>query len=369
LLALSHSLPRVHDVRSPDALYKKDLSGRPVATRPSHLDPFEAAVLATVRERDLFGDEARVLVALSGGADSVALLAALAALRGAGALAHLSACHVDHQLRPGSAADGVACAALCAELEVSLARAPVTVPGGENVQQAARRERYRALRAAAALAGASRIATGHTRGDQAETVLLRLLRGAGARGLAGIPPRRGTLVRPLIDSTRPEIVAYLGRRGLSWREDPSNATPRYARNRVRAEVLPLLEALAPGAEARLARAADLLRDDDRALERAAARLAPRGATSADALRLARAPPAVGRRAIRRLWRATSGSRRGLEAVHVSAVLRLVRLGRAGPVALPGGRAAWRAGDALSMGVAPRSRGFPRLPGRRGARVR
>ncbi|HEX7624999.1 MAG TPA: tRNA lysidine(34) synthetase TilS, partial [Anaeromyxobacteraceae bacterium] len=163
-----------------------------MATRPSHLDPFEAAVLATVRERRLFGGEARVLVALSGGADSVALLAALAALRGAGALEDVSACHVDHQLRPGSDADGVACAALCAELEVPLVRTPVTVPGGENVQQAARRERYRALRAAAALAGASRIATGHTMGDQAETVLLRLLRGAGARGLSGIPPRRGT---------------------------------------------------------------------------------------------------------------------------------------------------------------------------------
>ncbi len=351
------------------ARYRNDLSEYPVTTRPSHLDPFEAAVLATVRERRLFGAEARVLVALSGGADSVALLAALAALRGAGALAALFACHVDHQLRPGSGADGDACAVLCAALEVPLARAPVTVPRGENVQQAARRERYRALRTAAAGAGASRVATGHTRGDQAETVLLRLLRGAGARGLSGIPARRGALVRPLIDLTRAEIVAYLGRRGLGWREDPTNATPRYARNRVRAELLPLIEALAPGAEARLARTADLLRDDERALERAAARLAPRGATSVDAARLARASPAVGRRVVRRLWRAASGSRRGLEAVHVSAVLRLVRLGRAGPVALPGGRAAWRAEDGLSVGVAPRSRGFPRLPERRGARAR
>ena len=218
-----------------------------MATRPSHLDPFEAAVLATVRERCLFGVEARVLVALSGGADSVALLASLAALRQAGALAALSACHVNHQLRAGSDADGEACAALCAMLEVSLVRVPVTVPGGENVQQAARRERYRALRQAALFAGASRVATGHNRGNQAETVLLRLLRGAGARGLSGIPPRRGVLVRPLLDLTRADIVAYLGRRGLAWREDPTNATPRYARNRVRAEVMPLLEALAPGA--------------------------------------------------------------------------------------------------------------------------
>jgi len=334
-----------------------------VATRPSHLDPFEAAVLGTVRERRLFGAEARVLVALSGGADSVALLAALAALRGAGELAALSACHVDHRLRPGSEADGVACEALCAALEVPLARVPVTVPGGENVQQAARRARYRALRAAATGAGASRIATGHTRGDQAETVLLRLLRGAGARGLSGIPPRRGALVRPLVDRTRAEIVAYLGRRGLGWREDPTNATPRYARNRVRAELLPLLEALAPGVEERLARTADLLRDDERVLERAAARLAPRGAASVDADRLARAPPAVGRRVVRRLWRAASGSRRRLEAVHVAAVLRLVRRGLAGPVALPGRRAAWRQGAALLVGMAPSSRGFPRLPGR------
>ena len=189
-------------------------------------------MLGTVRERRLFGAEVRVLVALSGGADSVALLAALEALRRAGELAAVSACHVDHRLRPGSDADGVACAALCAELAVPLARVPVTVPGGENVQQAARRERYRALRAAAAGAGASLIATGHNRGDQAETVLLRLLRGSGARGLSGIPPRRGALVRPLVDRTRAEIVAYLGRRGLGWREDPTNATPRSATSTV-----------------------------------------------------------------------------------------------------------------------------------------
>src|SRR5690242_9135742 len=144
--------------------------------RPLHT--FEEAVLATIRRRALFSGEARVLAAVSGGPDSTALVAALAALRDRGALAAVAACHVDHGLRSGSAEDGLFCAELCARVGVPLERATVRVPAG-NVQAAARRERYRALRAAAARAGAGRIATGHTRSDQAETVLMRLLRGSG----------------------------------------------------------------------------------------------------------------------------------------------------------------------------------------------
>jgi tRNA(Ile)-lysidine synthetase-like protein len=242
--------------------------------RLASLRPFERAVAATCRARALPIEDGPVLVALSGGPDSTALVAALAALRDVGACGPVLACHVDHQLRAGSAADGDSSEALCRAIAVPLHRVRVEVGRG-NLQAAARCARYAALRAVAAEEGARFIATGHTRTDQAETVILRLLRGAGARGLAGIPPRRGSLLRPLIDRSRPEILQYLRERGLAWRDDPTNDSPRFDRNRVRREVLPILEDLRPGAEASLARAADLLRDDERALEALARARLPR----------------------------------------------------------------------------------------------
>ena len=209
--------------------------------------PFVSQVLATCRRRRLLVPGDRVLAALSGGPDSSALVAALAALRHSGAIAEVRALHVDHGLRPGSAADADACQALCDRLGVPLERARVAVGAG-NLQAEARRSRYRALRAVARRVGATRIATGHTRTDQAETVLLRLLRGSGARGLSGIPPRRGTVVRPLVDRSRAEVLAFLRAEGLPWLEDPTNRSPRFLRNRVRSEVMPLLGRLGPGLE-------------------------------------------------------------------------------------------------------------------------
>jgi tRNA(Ile)-lysidine synthase len=275
----------------------------------------------------------KVLVALSGGADSTALLGALAELRDAGELTGLIALNVDHGLRPDSARDADACAVICERLGVELRRATVLVAPG-NVQAAARKVRYAALRREASLTGATRVATGHTRDDQAETVLLRLLRGSGARGLAGIPPRRGPIVRPLIDRSRAEILAFLEERELPHIEDPSNATPRFLRNRVRAEVLPALRAIAPHVERALARAADLLRDDDRALSARGRRLVTRG--SLRVADLLREPVAVRRRAIRSLWKRATGRRAGLEAQHVESILSL--LGRQAPARapLPGG---------------------------------
>jgi tRNA(Ile)-lysidine synthase len=294
-------------------------------------------VLATARRRDLFARGDRVLVALSAGPDSTALLAALSALRDAGELAGVTALHVDHGLRAGVEADAACAAQACARLGVPFRTTAVKVGPG-NVQAEARRARYAALRAEAARTGASRIATGHTRTDQAETLLLRLLRGAGSRGLAGIPPRRGAVIRPLIDRARDEGLAYLAELGLSWREDPSNASPRFARNRIRHEAWPLLRALAPAAERALARAADLLRDDERALAGRARRRVQQ-ATGVDVAPLRREPLAVRRRMVRRLWRNATGSSRALEAGHVEAVLALLGRGRPGSVALPGGRLA------------------------------
>src|SRR5512137_1230775 len=228
------------------------------------LDPYPAAVLATLRLRRLLTPDQPVLVALSGGPDSTALVAALAALRDAGEVGAVHALFVDHGLRTGIEPEAAAARDSCRRLGVPLRSVKVRVGPG-NVQAAARRARYAALRREAARVGVTRIATGHTRSDQAETVLLRLLRGAGARGLSGIPPRRGVVVRPLIDRGRGEGLEWLARCSLDWRDDPTNASPRYARNRLRLEVWPRLLDFNPALEAALARTADLLRDDERAL--------------------------------------------------------------------------------------------------------
>ncbi len=302
-----------------------------------------------MRRRRLFRLDARVLAALSGGPDSSALVAVLAALREAGLLASLHACHVDHRLRAGSAADGEFCEELCGRLGVPLERRAVTVGLGENLQAAARRARYGALRAVASREGADHIATGHTRGDQAETVLHRLLRGAGARGLAAIPARRGIVIRPLLDRSRQEVLAYLQARGMGWREDPSNASARFLRNRIRAEILPALEALAPGIERRLAGTAELLREDDRVLERLATRAVPGGAVRAEIAALLDLPVAVRRRALRRLWRGATGSRRGLGADHVESVMRHLSARDPKRIALPGGLEARVARGVVEIG--------------------
>src|SRR6266540_2324478 len=301
--------------------------------RKKALDPYVQSVLGTIRRRKLLAPGDTVLAAVSAGPDSTALVAALAALRDLGEVAAVVALHVDHGLRPGGADDAACAAATCARLGVPFESVCVRVARG-NVQAEARRARYAALRDAAVRTGATRIATGHTRTDQAETVLLRLLRGAGARGISGIPPRRGAIVRPLIDRAREEGLAYLRDVGLRFRDDPTNATPRYARNRLRLDAWPALLALAPAAEAALARAADLAREDERALA-ATARGRTGRATSVSSAALLAERAAVRRRMVRQLF-ANAGGRRTLALSHVDAVLALLRRSRPGCAALPGG---------------------------------
>ena len=130
---------------------------------------------------------------------------------------------------------------------------------GGGLEQAARRERYRFLRRIRAETGAAAVAVAHTRDDQAETLLMRLLRGAGATGLGGMRPRSGRLLRPLLEVAREEVLSHLRDRGLEWKEDPSNEDLRHLRNRVRHELLPSLEArYNPALRAGLARTASLL---------------------------------------------------------------------------------------------------------------
>jgi tRNA(Ile)-lysidine synthase len=354
------SEPRVREAHSrPSPLLSAPIGARPgqdryyynrveigsPRVRKKRLHPYPASVLATIERRRLLDPEDRVLLALSGGPDSTALAAALAALRDAGHVAALAALHVDHGLRSDAGEDAVVARAACERLAIPLVVIRVRVGAG-NVQAAARRSRYAALRAAARRAGGTRIATGHTLDDQAETVLLRLLRGAGTRGLAAIPPRRGAIVRPLLDQPRAAGIAYLSELGLAWRDDPTNATPRFARNRVRHDLLPLLIRAAPRAVRALARTADLCRDDDRALT-ARARAVVGAATSVELAALRRPPLAVRRRIVRALHRNAGG--RGLEARHVEAVLALAARDRPARVAVPGGLWAVARYGALSVG--------------------
>jgi tRNA(Ile)-lysidine synthase len=243
-----------------------------------------------------------VLAAVSGGADSVALLDLLAELREPLRLA-LHALHVHHGLRAEADQDAAAVEALSARLAVPFHLVRVAVrqaPPWEGLEAEARRARHRALRAGAAAVGAAVIATGHTADDQAETVLMRLLQGAGPRGLGGIAPVRRPYIRPLIETHRSEIEAHCRARGLAWVEDPSNRDLRFLRNRIRHQLLPLLgEVCAPNPVESLCRSAALARRLVADLEQRAAdlldRLGRRGPCGVvlPAAEVARVPEEVG----------------------------------------------------------------------------
>jgi tRNA(Ile)-lysidine synthase len=225
----------------------------------------------------LQGGEA-VLAAVSGGADSVALLDVLRDLAPELGLT-LHAVHVHHGLRAQADADAGFTRALCADLGVPFHLERVTVrkePPWEGLEAEARRARYAAFREVARRVGAARVATAHTADDQAETVLMRLLEGAGPRGLAGIAPVRGIYVRPLLGARRTDIEAHLRERSLAWVEDASNRDMRFLRNRIRHDVLRFLAgAVESDIVPHLARSATLVRSLVDDLERVAARELPR----------------------------------------------------------------------------------------------
>ncbi|HYN01768.1 MAG TPA: tRNA lysidine(34) synthetase TilS [Vicinamibacteria bacterium] len=301
-----------------------------------------------------------LVVGLSGGKDSVALTDALASLRRRRGF-RVVAAHLDHGLRPGSPDDVAFCAALCEKLDVPFRAGTADVrarKGRERggLEQAARRERYAYLRRVRDEEQAAAIAVAHTRDDQAETLLLRLLRGAGATGLAGMRARAGDVVRPLLLVSREEVLAHLRERGLEWREDPSNADTAHRRNRVRHELIPYLEErFNPGIKAALARTASLLADEAAHVRaEAESLLAAIAREEGDALVLARAalaeaPTAVARATIRQAL-ARSGGLALVGALHVERVLHLARAkapsGRRLP--LPGGREARFTRDAVRI---------------------
>jgi tRNA(Ile)-lysidine synthase len=202
-------------------------------------DDILVSVESTIRRHAMLRGGETVLAAVSGGSDSVALLYLLHRLAPAWRLT-LHALYVDHQLRSDSGRDGEFVCRLAARLDVPAETATVSVVAGGSREAAARAARYRALEDYADRIGAQRIALGHTSDDQAETVLMRILEGTGVRGLAGIPARRGPIIRPLLAERRTALRALLSGMGVEWLEDPWNEDRRFVRNRIRHELLPLL---------------------------------------------------------------------------------------------------------------------------------
>jgi tRNA(Ile)-lysidine synthase len=305
-------------------------------------------------------------VACSGGPDSLALAAATAFVAPREGL-RAGAVVVDHGWRPSSAREAAAACAACA----SLGLAPVRLvtardarfeadAGHGGPEAAARRDRYAALERVADEQDAAAVLLGHTLDDQAETVLLGLARGSGARSLAGMPARRGRYRRPLLDLPRTLTHEACAALGLEPVVDPSNADPRYARPRVRTALAVLGDALGPGLPVALARTAALLAEDAAALDAAASELlaaATRPGAGVDCATLAAAPDAVRRRALLAAARDAGAAAGSLSRRHALALDALVVRPRGqGPVHLPGGVVAGRRCGTLWF--APRGSGRP-----------
>ena len=270
-------------------------------------------------------------VAVSGGADSVCLLHLLAALAPEWDL-RLTVLHLDHGLRGEESrgdAEFVRSLAEALGLPIEMGTAVLAQAPG-NREQAARAARLQFFQEAMARLAIDRVAVGHTRSDQAETVLFRFLRGAGTAGLAAIRPvTPGGIVRPLIEIGREEVRRFLGERGLAWREDSSNASLRYARNRIRHGLLPQLRAeWNPAIEQTLAHMADWALAEEAWWEAEIGRLSAgrlveqEGRILLSAAALADLPLAAARRLVRRAMELAKGGLAGIGFEHVTAVMRL-----------------------------------------------
>ena len=335
------------------------------ATSRPKLSTFAQALRREWRRLGLAQNGDPAVIAVSGGADSVALLLALDELVKSGEFKlRIAVAHLDHRLRgPASKSDALWVAKLAKQLRHQITIGSVDVKkraarGSENLEQAARRIRYDFLAKTAKRMKARVVLTAHTLDDQAETVLLNLLRGSGADGLGGIEPMRSLvegkeplLVRPLVSwARRQDTEDYCRNRGIEFRQDEMNVDENFARVRVRRQLLPLMEGFNPKIVQGLARTAELFREDTMALESAAARLLELASDSGRVSRnskpvvaalrldlLVMADPALRRRALRQWLGRCRGNLRRLERVHILAVENLLLGDRGGRVIeLPGG---------------------------------
>lgn len=291
-------------------------------------------MVKTIREEKLFSPGHHLLVAISGGPDSVALLSLLAELAPSWGL-RLTAVHFNYQLRGReSEEDEAFVVAFCRERNIPLLiRRPVLVKAKRqtSLQALARDARYAAMKSIAFEVGADRIVVGHTANDQAETVLMWMLRGAGLTGLAGMPFMRDALiVRPLLSVGHEEILKYLQQERLQYRKDSSNESARFRRNRIRRELVPVMEQIAPATVRLLQRQAILLRDDERYLDQVAREIYASlvrpdvsGGQRFDRKTFAVIPAAIQRRIVRMVLRQADPKERAPQARVVEEVLRFI----------------------------------------------
>ncbi|MCU1381619.1 MAG: tRNA(Ile)-lysidine synthase [Acidobacteria bacterium] len=325
-----------------------------------------------IRRHDLIGPDTRVLAAVSGGSDSIALVHLLRALADAGELRLTGIAHFNHQLRPAADDDERFAAAIAASLDLPFHAdredvAACAARDRRSLEDAAHTARHAFFARARRAAGADAVALGHTRDDQAETVLLRLTRGAGPRGWSGMHPRNGDIVRPLLACRRGDLRAWLAERALPFLEDASNQDVSIPRNRIRAELLPLLDArFNPSIVDVLADQADLARDTSAWIDAMAAELdaaivrRARTADAApvceiDAAGLRAAPLPLQRALLWRLMREVAGVR-PIAFHHVEAARRLSEEVGGSRVDLPGQRVERIAGTVVLTGRAAGAQG-------------
>jgi len=327
-----------------------------------------STVKATIERYDLIKPGDKILVAVSGGADSVVLLEILCLLTQENRL-ELVIAHLNHDLRGIEAeVDAQFVASLGRKKKIRVESALIDVRAvseekGVGIEEAGRMARQRFLAETARAVGARVIALGHTRNDRVETLLFNLIRGAGPTGLQGIRPATKAYIRPLIDVSREEVLAFACDRGLAWREDRTNKDITYSRNWIRRKVLPLLEQHNPRVVAAVGRTADLILEEQQALEILLDRPWEKvlmgdqaGKLTFFRSKLAEFAPSIRALLIRRGIASLRGDLQGIERSHIESLCRLVSSSRAhGQADLPGINARVQ-GDELALSTQP-----PKMP--------
>lgn len=320
----------------------------------------KAEVVSRCRREHLFSEGERVICAVSGGADSMAMLWCLHSLREALGIT-VGAAHFNHCLRGGEADRDEAfvrsfCEAHCIEFFVG--RADVAAYANENdltLEEAAREKRYAFLLSLPC----DKIATAHNADDNAETVLLHLLRGSGLRGLCGIPTQRGKIVRPMLSCTREEILHFLNEEGIAWCEDRTNEDDDCLRNRLRHHVMPLLYEEAPELRKKLLRQCELLRGEDTLLDKMAQALLEPDGEGWRIAPLLSADDALQKRALRLLLR--DYLPQNVAQCHISDLQTLLYAGNpSAQCSLPNGLTARRRYDTLVITEQKEELTFPEI---------
>ena len=327
------------------------------------MDPLQRAIDRAIGRLGV-DRAAPIVVACSGGPDSTALAHAAMALSRGGRLGPVTLCHVDHQLRPGSAQDGLLVARLAAAGGADYTGVAVDVEKRASLENAARDARYAALDRVADERAAGAVLLAHTADDQAETVLMRIIAGTGLAGLAGIPARRGRFLRPMLERSRADVIDYCRRHALDTADDPTNLDRRHFRNRLRHDILPALRRENAAVDRALVELAARAGEVGDLVDLAADALAGRARVdgSWDVAALSAAPRPV---AARVLARAAAEAGAGpLSARHHAALEQLLRRSRGGSAALdlPAARAVREYGRLSFVPIEPQPDGDPAAPG-------